>query len=47
MCMLTNFFHSVQVEQLDVGALVFIRGIGRVKIVKFAQVVMICGAFYC
>ncbi|XP_071925413.1 uncharacterized protein [Coffea arabica] len=26
-----------KVEQLDVGALVFIRGIGRVKIVKFAQ----------
>lgn len=26
-----------KVERLDVGALVFIRGIGRVKIVKFAQ----------
>lgn len=31
-------FAFVQVERLDLGALVSIRGVGRVKIVKIVQV---------
>ena len=34
----TNLMLDFQVERLDVGALITIRGIGRVKIIKFFQV---------
>lgn len=37
--LLPNINHSsVQVERLEIGALVSIRGIGRVTIVKFIEV---------